>query len=116
MMKLECEGIHWYNFKEEITAETVVAIPRVELIDKVHSVEKVNHVRKVEAERKNGSGSNFDQMLAFEQNKNRNRARSLEEMPVAINPDVMAGKMNYYNNRAMEAYFCMTFSTTDLRG
>lgn len=112
----EVWNIHVHNFKEEITAETLVVIPRVELIDKVRSVEKVKNVRGIEAERKNGSSSNFGQMLAFEQDKNRNRARSLEDMPVSVDPQVMAGKMNYYNNRAMEAYFCMTFSTTDLRG
>lgn len=105
----------YYNFKEEIKAETLVVIPRVELIDKVHSVERVKNVREVEAEKRNGGNGGFGQMLSFEQNKN-NRALSLEEMPIAVNPDVMEGKMNYYNNRAMEAYFCMTFSTTDLRG
>lgn len=54
-------------------------------------------------------------MLTVEQAK-KQRGAMLEDIPVNVNPDVMAGKMNYYNNRAMEAYFCMTFSTTDLKG
>lgn len=85
----------------------------MELFDKVHSVERVNNVRKVATRQEDNGGSTFDDMYA---QANQTKVRKLEDMPVNVNPDVMKGKMNYYNNRAMEAYFCMTFSTTDLRG
>lgn len=100
-----------YNFKEEITAEAIV-IPRVELINKVQSVGKVNAKFNAGSQSQNGE---FEKALALEQSKNRSR-RSLEDMPAGIDSDIMNGGMTYYTNRAMEAYFCMTFSTTDLRG
>jgi hypothetical protein len=103
--------IRRYDFKEESTAEAIV-VPRVELINKVQSVRKVN--AKFNAGSQNQDGE-FEKMLALEQSKNSSR-KNLEDMPVAIDSSVMNGGMTYYTNRAVEAYFCMTFSTTDLRG
>lgn len=74
----------------------------------------MNIAKGIQSDKKNDSSETFEKMLAFEQNKG-NRPKTLEEIPVEVDSGVMAGKMNYYNNRAMESYFCMTFSTTDLR-
>ena len=104
-----------HNFKEEITAETFI-VNRVELINKVESVSKVGNTARVAAEQKNSSSESFEQMLALEQSRQKARVRRADERPVNVNPDVLNGRMNGYNNKAREAYFSMVFPTMDLKG
>ena len=104
-----------HNFKEEITAETFI-VNRVELINKVESVSKVGNTARVAAEQKNSSSESFEQMLALEQSRQKARVRRADERPVNVNPDVLNGRMNGYNNKAREAYFSMVFPTMDMKG
>lgn len=55
-------------------------------------------------------------MLALEQSRQKARVRRVDERPVNVNPDVLNGRMNGYNNKAREAYFSMVFPTMDLKG
>ena len=85
----------------------------MELINKVESVSKVGNTARVAAEQKNSSSESFEQILALEQKA---RVRRADERPVNVNPDVLNGRMNGYNNKAREAYFSMVFPTMDLKG
>ena len=85
----------------------------MELINKVESVSKVGNTA---AEQKNSSSESFEQMLALEQSRQKARVRRVDERPVNVNPDVLNGRMNGYNNKAREAYFSMVFPTMDLKG
>ena len=88
----------------------------MELINEVESVSKVGNTARVAAEQKNSSSESFEQMLALEQSRQKARVRRADERPVNVNPDVLNGRMNGYNNKAREAYFSMVFPTMDLKG
>ena len=88
----------------------------MELINKVESVSKVGNTARVAAEQKNSSSESFEQILALEQSRQKARVRRADERPVNVNPDVLNGRMNGYNNKAREAYFSMVFPTMDLKG
>ena len=79
----------------------------MELINKVESVSKVGNT---------ASSESFEQILALEQSRQKARVRRADERPVNVNPDVLNGRMNGYNNKAREAYFSMVFPTMDLKG
>ena len=81
----------------------------MELINKVESVSKVGNTARVAAEQKNSSSESFEQ-------RQKARVRRADERPVNVNPDVLNGRMNGYNNKAREAYFSMVFPTMDLKG
>ena len=66
--------------------------------------------------RKTAAAKVLKQILALEQSRQKARVRRADERPVNVNPDVLNGRMNGYNNKAREAYFSMVFPTMDLKG
>ncbi len=102
-----------FIFKEEIKAETVLFIQRTQPVNKIHGVEKVSTVRKSDGGDIKKDNS-FEEVLTAE--RKRIKAANVDNKVQGSAVNIYNAGMNYYNNKAMGAYFYMTPSTADFKG